>query len=364
MLTRNQQILLLLIFLIAINFIWKINNLEKKNIEKFTITDSDIQEINTAVKRIYLADVEAIRILSNFAIQLSQGGTTVDNNVTFNGAVTTDNIVISNTASNINIASINANNINANNINLTGNLTGNNLTINLTNNNNKVSAITTDTMEVGGNINTNNIVFNDKYKINVPNNIMQIALSNNGNYDLNNGFKFDATTSTLTCNEIIYNKIYGKSNVGAWIINASYSSSSFNTNGSLPIYFSISDYDNYYYNDSQFGYIIMPGYKLELFLDKNYSSNGNSYCTFDNIGKKYPTKLLIPIKYTGTENIVDLDNFSTSETYTTGTGKNQTTHNYKLDKYLYDNRKKPMSCKLYYGDILIPEPSNSIVTIS
>lgn len=63
---------------------YKINTLESK--EKFTTNLTTQDQINTAVKRIYLADVEAIRLLSNFAIQLSQGGTTtVPGNVTFSG---------------------------------------------------------------------------------------------------------------------------------------------------------------------------------------------------------------------------------------------------------------------------------------
>jgi hypothetical protein len=62
---------------------YKINKLEK--IEGFTTNTATQEQVNTAVKRIYLADVEAIRLLSNFAIQLSQGGTTVPGSVTFSG---------------------------------------------------------------------------------------------------------------------------------------------------------------------------------------------------------------------------------------------------------------------------------------
>jgi len=79
----------ILLFILVIAFMYntyKLNKLEET--EKFTTATTE-QQITTAVKKIYLADVEAIRLLSNFAIQLSQGGTTVPGNVTFSGNVTT-----------------------------------------------------------------------------------------------------------------------------------------------------------------------------------------------------------------------------------------------------------------------------------
>ena len=80
---ENKNILIFNFFLLilVIYCIYKINILN----ENFTSTSTTEQQINTAVKKIYLADVEAIRILSNFAIQLSQGGFTVPGNITING---------------------------------------------------------------------------------------------------------------------------------------------------------------------------------------------------------------------------------------------------------------------------------------
>jgi len=87
MLTTNQKItiILIIIFLVIIYFSFKINDLEKKIIEDFV--DTTDTQINNAVKKIYLADVEAIRLLSNFAIQLSQGGTTIPGKVNFTGRI-------------------------------------------------------------------------------------------------------------------------------------------------------------------------------------------------------------------------------------------------------------------------------------
>jgi len=74
----------LIIFILIIYILFKINNLEKTRENFDAATDAAI--INS-VKKIYLADVEAIRLLSNFAIQLSQGGTTIPGNVTIAGNI-------------------------------------------------------------------------------------------------------------------------------------------------------------------------------------------------------------------------------------------------------------------------------------
>ena len=85
-----NHILFMLIFIILFYIIYKINNLEMNKESFDTVTDT---AINTAVKKIYLADVEAIRLLSNFAIQLSQGGFTVpgslgvSSNLTVSGSI-------------------------------------------------------------------------------------------------------------------------------------------------------------------------------------------------------------------------------------------------------------------------------------
>jgi hypothetical protein len=71
---NNCTIILFLVLLCFLYCIYEINNIKKKYIENFVTTTTTEQQIDTAVKKIYLADVEAIRLLSNFAIQLSQGG--------------------------------------------------------------------------------------------------------------------------------------------------------------------------------------------------------------------------------------------------------------------------------------------------
>ena len=87
--SNNNIIILIfvLIFCFIFYIISELNNLKKSltnKVENFTTQD----DINTAVKKIYLADVEAIRLLSNFAIQLSQGGFTIPGNVNIGGALT------------------------------------------------------------------------------------------------------------------------------------------------------------------------------------------------------------------------------------------------------------------------------------
>ena len=82
---NNNNIVLVIVIFVLIYCIYEINNL--KNKEKFSTLTTE-QQITTAVKKIYLADVEAIRLLSNFAIQLSQGGTTIPGNINFSGGVT------------------------------------------------------------------------------------------------------------------------------------------------------------------------------------------------------------------------------------------------------------------------------------
>ena len=81
---NNNNIVLVIVIFVLIYCLYKINKLENK--ENFD-TATTKQQINTAVKKIYLADVEAIRILSNFAIQLSQGGMTIPGNMTVSGSV-------------------------------------------------------------------------------------------------------------------------------------------------------------------------------------------------------------------------------------------------------------------------------------
>ena len=93
MFDSKNNILTIIIFLFIFYCIYEINNLKNKltnKVENFTTQD----DINTAVKKIYLADVEAIRLLSNFAIQLSQGGFTIPGNVNINGELRTNNMIV------------------------------------------------------------------------------------------------------------------------------------------------------------------------------------------------------------------------------------------------------------------------------
>jgi hypothetical protein len=82
----SRDILLVLIILTLFYNTYELNKIKTK--ENFVTTPTTEQQIDTAVKKIYLADVEAIRLLSNFAIQLSQGGTTIPGNVNFTGDTT------------------------------------------------------------------------------------------------------------------------------------------------------------------------------------------------------------------------------------------------------------------------------------
>jgi hypothetical protein len=303
MLTKNEQILLLILFFIAIYIKWKINNLEKKNIEKFTLTDTETQEaIKTSIKRIYLTDVEAIRLLSNFAIQLNQNGVTIPGNVKFLGTVTTNNITTNNITGNGNInlmgtGKITATNINAINIDILSN------TINTINNIDNLNV--TGNISAGGNISisgnisvegnllklNNGSTSTNKYAINVPNdttNIMQIGRINNAsnqNYDFTEGFKFNGTTGTFECKEIICKKISGFNNrscvIGAWL---------FISNLKIcPIFHSLINYSDYLVNDEDNGYIIMPGYKLIRYSDRSFNGtnvemnnwNGTKPLTYD-----------------------------------------------------------------------------------
>ena len=90
MFDSKNNILIVILILCIFYCIYKINNLENKLTNKVENFTTDLpNEINTAVKKIYLADVEAIRLLSNFAIQLSQGGFTVPGTVKITGNIST-----------------------------------------------------------------------------------------------------------------------------------------------------------------------------------------------------------------------------------------------------------------------------------
>ena len=85
---NKNDILLIILTILILYILFEINNLKKSRENFDAATDT---AINTAVKKIYLADVEAIRLLSNFAIQLSQGGFTVPGNVAISGKTNLQN---------------------------------------------------------------------------------------------------------------------------------------------------------------------------------------------------------------------------------------------------------------------------------
>jgi hypothetical protein len=147
MLTKNEQNLLILIFLIVVYFTWKMNNLEKKNIENFT----------TTTQPVFAGDVEAIEKLSNFAIKLSEGNgnITVPGNVTFNGALTTDRLIatgVINTTGTITGATITSTGV----ITANGTITG--ATINSTGAINATGTVTGATINSTGAINATGTV--------------------------------------------------------------------------------------------------------------------------------------------------------------------------------------------------------------
>jgi hypothetical protein len=303
MLTKNEQILVLLIFITTVYFTWEINNLEKKSIENFTLSDAETQRaIKAAVKKIYLADVEAIRLLSNFAIQLNQSGIIYDN-VKFMGTITTSNLTFGNLTATGNIDV--SGNVSASSIESTGTITASNITIN----NTSAPSINTKNMTISGNIDVNNTITieNNLLKLNnksdsinkyaiiesdTNTNIMQIARFNNtsNEYDItNNGFKLNGNTGTFECKEIKCNKITSPINtsnagisgsaIGAWIIDGG--------TGAVPIYHSMSFYDNYsVMNDRDDGYIVMPGYKLTIYYDSKYKGTSKVMNNTDDIVPK------------------------------------------------------------------------------
>jgi hypothetical protein len=304
MLTKNEQILALIIFITIVYFTWKINNLEKKSIENFALTDADtIEAINTAVKKIYLTDVEAIRLLSNFAIQLSQGGTTVPGNVNFTGqvAVNGQNLLLGTTnkwnihtpangSTSMFIAPVKTDGtsdwtkqlqfdganrmltlggVTANgNVSVTGDVssTGNvTATGNITTTNGTISGATISAKNLIG---TENL--NIKSVANAS--IDAISMTNNGNIN---------ATGIVTCKEISCPVIGGGGAIGAWLVNGG--------SGCLPIFSSIDNYDWYYdFSGKDDQYIIMPGYKLIVWLGAYYDSK--YYLTMNNTNGTKPLR--------------------------------------------------------------------------
>jgi hypothetical protein len=93
---KTNLLFLACIILFVILF-YKINNLEKQNIENF---DATTDSINVAVKAIYNADVESIRNLSSLATQLTTNGSLtcpgnlkISNGVQANSSINADGSV-------------------------------------------------------------------------------------------------------------------------------------------------------------------------------------------------------------------------------------------------------------------------------
>ncbi len=166
MLTKNEQNLLILIFLIVVYFTWKMNNLQEKFVDLPTIINP------AATPQLYAADAEAVKLLSNFAIQLSNGGTTIPGNVIFTGAITTNSNITATAGTgvitgktitatgdiNATAGTVNAKDITATGaINVTGNITTTNGAITTTNGTVTAKDITaTGAINVTGNTTTTN----------------------------------------------------------------------------------------------------------------------------------------------------------------------------------------------------------------
>jgi hypothetical protein len=292
MLTKNEQILALIIFIITVYFTWKINKLEKKSIENFAITDADtIEAINTAVKKIYLTDVEAIRLLSNFAIQLSQGGTTIPGNVNFTGqvAVNGENLLLGTTnkwniytpangGTSMFIAPVKTDGTSnwdkqiqydgANRILTLGGVTANG----------NVS-VTGDVSATGNVTTTGNVT--------ATGTINGATINSLGNINATTG------TGIITCKEIKSNispfnsdGTVGQYLLGAFIVvrptknDAGYR---------ISIYSSTPNYwNNTLKNGTNIYYIVMPGYRLDLYTGFDYT--GTLIISINNQGGKTPLK--------------------------------------------------------------------------
>lgn len=274
-------------------FTLKINNLEKKNIEKFTVDNEEDTktDIKTSIKKIYLADIESIRKLSDFAIDIFQDNIIISEDVIITGKVNINNINSLgdiNTTGNIDVSG----NINTSgyilgnkNLNITGTttiidniITNKNITINNTINtldniiaNKNISANGNTT--VNDNINSNNIIVNDN--------------------------PADKTNGIINCNEIVCDKIGGGASVGAWLINKE--------RGIFPIYSSINNYSDYGMDKIDDMYIVMPGFSIIIYLDPGFL---------------YP--------------IITMNNINTT----------------KAQMYRLPNIDRGQSCKLYYGTTL------------
>ena len=207
MIVKNQEYLFIILFIIIAYLTYRLNKLENR--EKFTTASTAPfqEQITTAVKKIYLADVEAIRILSNFAIQLSQGGTTIPGNVIFSGRIGVNSknpddlptslsggLIASNIYSDGTIAtgktkvvnaSINSDgNINARNLTLTGNST---ITGNSTVTGSLKIGSWTLTEDISGNLIFNNNTSTSLVKIDSSGSIFYATNKGKLGYDNTNG---------------------------------------------------------------------------------------------------------------------------------------------------------------------------------
>jgi len=82
----SKDLLIMILCFGMIYLFYEINNLKKEKIENFdAISDATNIAITNAVKEIYSVDIESIRALSNFAIELSKGGKTIPGNLGITG---------------------------------------------------------------------------------------------------------------------------------------------------------------------------------------------------------------------------------------------------------------------------------------
>jgi hypothetical protein len=208
MLTKNEQSLLLLIFLIVVYFTWKINNLQEKFVDLPTIIDP------AATPQLYAADAEAVKLLSNFAIQLSNGGTTVPGNVIFTGAITTNSnitatagtgIITGKTITATGDINATAGTVNAKDITATGTITGKTITatgdINATAGtfNAKDITATGNITTTNGTVTAKDITATGTINANGAVNVTGNIITTSGNITTTNG---TVTAATITGNNI------------------------------------------------------------------------------------------------------------------------------------------------------------------
>jgi hypothetical protein len=430
MLTKNEQNLLILIFFMVVYFTWKMNNLEKKSIENFdnspvyagdieaveklsnfaiklsegsgnitvpgkvtftdTLTASSITAVATDVwgtGRIKGGIIQAradLRVQNDdgssrlkiyrkndlFTLSMCGWKTSLAGPGASEGNWDYDNEILFNTDK----GTINCNNIDATNINTTGNIT----VLSKTDvSGNWISGGSLKGRWVSA---LDDFVIGSAWDSNISTALNSWALLPRGSSQLKfcprienetgqdkylwddkkNLITFDGLIGGIKSNEINCNKISGASAVGAWIY--------MSTNNCGPIYSSIRDYEDYDYNNKDIKYIVMPGYRLDVY-SKISSTQNNANIDASNRASM-DASIIANINASNRASMdasiiasMDASNISAStisasmnaeyvaskKTYTNTNGTKP-----KLFK-LSASINKGRSCKLYYKDIEILE---------